>query len=223
MGSKEDPYSQLHGEHKHEHHGKSGEHKHEHHRFDDPEKWIKMFEDPNRDNYQKPDKVFEVLGIGESNFVADIGSATGYFPVRLSKVAKKGKIFACDVEENMVKYLANRVKEEGIVNIVCIKAEVNDPKIPEPVHVILSVNTYHHFENRPTYFAKLSKKLKPGGKIAIIDWRKGELPFGPLDYNKFTQSQVIKEMEEANYKFIQEPDLGTPYHYLLIFQSKNEN
>lgn len=196
---------------KHSHHGH-----HKHHRFQNAKKWAKVFEDPKRDKWQKPDLVFKTLGIRKTDTIADIGSATGYFPVRLAKKAKKGMVYGIDIEPNLVEFLNNRAQEEGLNNLISVLGTPQNPLVPKPVDLILTVDTYHHFSNRVAYFKNLHSKLKKGGRLVIIDFKKGDLPVGPRDKMKIAPSQVIDELKQAGYFLKESPDI-LPYQYILVF------
>lgn len=198
------------------HHDKGHAH---HHRFDDAEKWAKVFEDEKRVAWQKPDEVFKAVGIKKTSLVADIGSATGFFPVRIAKVASKGRVWGVDVEPNLVNFLNRRAKKEKISNMYSILGTFTDPLLPEAVDFIFIVNTYHHISDRKIYFENLKGSLRKDGKIVIIDFRKGDLPFGPKDPMKISRDEIIKEMKEAKYILHSEHKF-LPYQNLLIFSSK---
>jgi ubiquinone/menaquinone biosynthesis C-methylase UbiE len=83
-----------------------------HHRFNDAKRWAKVFEDEKRELWQRPSLVINRVGVKDNSVVADIGSATGYFPVRLAAKAQKGKVWAIDIEPNLVNFLNKRVQEE---------------------------------------------------------------------------------------------------------------
>lgn len=171
-----------------------------HHRFDDADAWAARFEDPKRDDWQKPDEVIAALALSADAKVADIGSATGYFPVRFAKAVPKGHVYGMDIESSMVDYLNRRAEREGLTNLSSHVAEFADAKIPEPVDLVLMVNTYHHIEGRPAYFAKLAQSLKPGGRLVIIDF-KVESKMGPAE--KLPASQVEAELKTAGYTLAQ--------------------
>lgn len=192
----------------------TGHHHDHHHRFDDADAWATRFEDPKRDAWQKPDEVIAALGLAPDAKVADIGSATGYFPVRLAKAVPQGRVYGVDVESSMVEYLNKRAEREGITNLTSVLAEFSDAKIPEPVDVILMVNTYHHIESRPAYFAKLAASLKPGGKLAIVDFKQ-ESKMGPSE--KLPQAQVEAELKEAGYSVAQRHTF-LPEQFFVVFQ-----
>jgi tRNA G46 methylase TrmB len=81
-----------------------------HHRFEDAEKWAKEFDNPERDAWQKPEEILDALRLQRTSLVADIGAGTGYFSVRIAKHIPEGKIFAADIEPDMVRYLIQRGK-----------------------------------------------------------------------------------------------------------------
>jgi len=186
-----------------------------HHRFDDAEAWAKSFESPDRDAWQKPDQVIAALALAPDAKVADVGAATGYFPVRVARVVPQGHVYGVDIESSMVEYLARRAEKEGLANLTAVLATLDDPKLPEPVDVVMLVNTLHHIEARPAYFARLASSLKPGGRLVIIDFKKGN-GRGPPDSEKLSPEQVAKELGEAGYA--QAETFGfLPDQYFLVF------
>lgn len=191
------------------HHGQ-GFHK----RFDGAEGWAKVFDAPDRDAWQKPEVVLDALELTPKSLVADVGAGTGYFAVRLARRVPEGKVFAIDVEADMVQYLAERAKREGLPGLVAIKAEPDDPKIPEAVDVILVVDTLHHLDARDAYFAKLRAKLRPGGRIAIVDFAK-DATMGPPPAHRLTPEEVVATAARAGLTKVKE--LALPQQYVLVF------
>ena len=121
-------------------------------RFEDADKWAKEFDNPERDAWQKPEEVLDALHLIPTSSVADIGAGTGYFSVRIAKRIPDGKIFAADVEPDMVRYLGERAKREHLSNLIPVQAAADAANLPEPVDVVLVVDTYHHIGNRSQYF-----------------------------------------------------------------------
>jgi cyclopropane fatty-acyl-phospholipid synthase-like methyltransferase len=188
---------------------------HMEHRFDNPEQYAKMFDDPARDAWQMPDRVIAALGLKHGDIVADVGSGTGYFTVRLAKSAASPKVYGADIEPSMVSYLRERAMKEGLKNVVSVQAAANSPNLPEPVDLVLIVDTYHHIGNRAAYFRKLATSLKPGGRVAIIDF-KMDSPEGPPKEFRLTPEKLKSEMDEAGYKLIARHDF-LPRQQFLIF------
>lgn len=186
------------------------------HSFSDAKRWAKMFENPERDEWQQPDFVIQSMNIEPNDIIVDIGSATGYFPVRFAKVVHRGNVIGVDVEKDMVDYLNHRAQEEGLFNLKSILGEFHDPKIPLPVDIVFICNTYHHIEDRVAYFKNIKRKFKPDGKLIIVDFRKGDLPVGPPDKHKLSPEDVIKELGKAGY-LLTDHQKDLPYQYMLTF------
>ena len=186
-----------------------------HHSFDDAEAWAARFEDPARDAWQRPDDVLKTLALPPTASVADIGAATGYFSVRFSKALPQGTVYGIDVESSMVDYLKNRAEREKLPNLQVILAAYDDAKIPQPVDLILVVDTYHHISDRTAYFAGLYKSLKPDGRIAIIDFNVGSKK-GPPDNAKIEPAQVTRELTNAGFA-LRASHTFLPEQYFLVF------
>lgn len=182
-------------------------------RFDDADAWAARFEDPARDEWQKPDQVIDALGLTPATTVADIGAATGYFPVRFAP--RVLRVYGVDIESSMVDYLQRRAEREGLRTLTAVLATSDDAKIPEPVDLITIVDTYHHLENRVAYFTGLRRSLRPNGRIAIIDFRIGS-PRGPPDEAKISGKTVIDELTRAGF-VLQREHAFLADQFFLIF------
>jgi cyclopropane fatty-acyl-phospholipid synthase-like methyltransferase len=191
------------------------------HRFGDAEHWAKYFDDPKRDEWQKPHEVIQALGLAPGAKVADIGSGTGYFSVRLAHFVPKGRVYAVDTEPGMVKYLADRAKREGLGNVTSVAGQAADPRLPEQVDLILMVDVFHHLSNRDQYFRKLRSSLTPGGRIALIDFNE-KSPMGPPLAERIAPSRVRTEMSRAGYTLEAEHTF-LPDQYFLVFRLTTPN
>ncbi len=176
-----------------------------------------VYEGFNRDEWQHPERVIASLELQQSQHLADLGSGSGYFTLRLAEaVGRTGKVYAVDVDLEMNEVLAQRAKDGGFDNIEVILAKYDDPRLPESgVDLIFSSNTYHHLEDRVAYFARVAKYLRPNGRIAIIDfngegWLHKLLPH-------WTAAEVIEgEMKEAGYALERRHDFLPKQHFLIF-------
>jgi SAM-dependent methyltransferase len=187
-----------------------------HRRFDDAEKWAKEFDNPERDDWQKPEEVLDALHLQATSVVADIGAGTGYFSVRIAKRAHEGKVFAADVEPDMVRYLGVRAEREHLANLTPVQAGADAANLPEPVDLILVIDTYHHIDDRTRYFAALQSSLRPGGRLVIIDF-KADSPNGPPAQHRIPPERVTHELAAAGYALTEKFEF-LPRQYGLIFQ-----
>ena len=186
------------------------------HSFSDAERWAHVFDDPERDAWQKPHEVIQALAPAPEARVADLGAGTGYFAARLANMLPRGRVYAVDIEPDMVRYLAERAKREELRNLVAVQGKPDDPALPEKVDLVLLVDVYHHIEDRARYFRRLAGSLRPGGRVAIIDF-KLDSPQGPPRAARVAREAVSQEMMAAGYALAAEHRF-LPYQYFLVFQ-----
>ncbi len=190
-----------------------------HEPFTGIDKWMRIFDDSKRDEWQKPGQVVEALGLKPGQFVADLGAGTGYFEKRLSQaVGPHGVVLAIDTEPEMVRHLGERALKEGTSNVVPVLALPQEPFLPPwRADCVLIVDTYHHIDDRVRYFHRMKEALTPGGRIVVIDFHKRPLPVGPPPQHKLPREFVVDEMKQAGFRLADEKTF-LPYHYFLIFQ-----
>lgn len=189
-----------------------------HHSFDDVARWVQVFDDPGRDAWQKPDEVLHALGILPGMTVADLGAGTGYFSVHLARaVGDKGRVLAIDIEPKLVAYMKERATKARLAQLVPVLALADDPKLPaRGVDLVLIVDTWHHIDDRLHYLAKLAAGLKAGGRVAVVDFKKGDFPVGPPDAHKLTADAVTAEFLAAGWTPATHWD-DLQYQYVLVF------
>jgi len=188
-----------------------------HHSFENAEKWSQVFDDPARDAWQKPDEIVRALALAPNAEVADIGAGTGYLSVRLARAVPKGRVYAADLEPDMVHHLGMRAMHEGLTNLIPVQAKPDDANLPGAVDLAIMVDVYHHIENREQYFAKLRGSLKPNGRLAIVDFRL-DSPVGPPVSGRIAPAQVKAELARAGYVPAGEHGF-LPYQYFLVFKA----
>jgi FkbM family methyltransferase len=189
------------------------------HRFDDPKKWSATFDDPERDKWQKPDQIIAALSLKPTDRVADIGAGTGYLAVRLARHLPAGTVYAVDVEQKMVDHLAERAKAHGIGNLQAVTGAATSANLPEKVDVVVLLNVYHHISGRPEYFKRLQSSLKPGSRVAIVEFRP-ESPIGAPKHLRLSAKQIETEMTAAGYRPAGLHDF-LPYQNFMVFQAVN--
>jgi ubiquinone/menaquinone biosynthesis C-methylase UbiE len=123
-------------------------------------------------------KIFDVipkLGLKPGNIVADIGAGTGVFSMPLGQAVKPGgTVYAVEVDEGLVNLLGENATEQGMMNVKPIYGDYPDPLLPEKIDLAFMNETLHHIEKRPEYLKTLAGYLKPGGRVAIIDFLPGK-------------------------------------------------
>jgi ubiquinone/menaquinone biosynthesis C-methylase UbiE len=199
----------------------SAQDQHQLRRPNDITKYLEHLDSQERDRSQKPAEVVEALALKPGLAVADLGSGSGYFTRRfIEAVTETGKVYAIDVEPEMLKYT-----EDSIVHMhrsytaEFILARPDNPKLPyESIDLLFVCNTYHHLEERTKYFSDTRSSLKPGGRLAIIDFyhdeRSGELGFPK--HHLVPRETVIDELTDAGYRLVREHTF-LPHQYFLEF------
>lgn len=180
------------------------------------------YEGFSRDEWQQPDKVIQSLGIQPGSIIADLGSGSGYFTLRLANaVGPTGKVYAVDVDSAINEALKERAKKERADTVIVVSAKPNDAQLPEPVDLIFTSNTYHHIDNRIAYFAALIKHLRPSGRLAVIDYDRTAWLEGL--WGHYTPREFIKrELEQAGYELQNDFDFLERQSF-LIFVPKSAN
>ncbi len=208
---------QAHGDHGHGPNAKHDGKGHGHHRFDNAEEWAKHFDDPSRDAWQKPDAVIAFLAAKPDAVVADLGAGTGYFAVKLAAAVPQGKVLANDVEPDMVRYMGERAKKDGLANIVPVQGSAAAPELPEAADIAFMCDVYHHIEDRPAYFAKVKEQLREGGRLVIVDFRKdaAEDAPGPPPAMRIAHDVLVQELSAAGWKHVRSDRETLPHQYIV--------
>ncbi len=158
-----------------------------------------------RASWQHPDRVITSLGLKQGDHVADIGAGDGYFTFLLADaVGPEGKVYAVEVTDARVRKLARRVEKRDYENVEVIFGQLDDPLLPDKaINLAFVCNTYHHIDNRPTYFSRLRADLRQNGRVAIIEPR-DDLTGIPRLFvcpDHWTpKNQLYEEMDDAGYE-----------------------
>jgi SAM-dependent methyltransferase len=192
-----------------------------HHRFDDAAGWSKVFDDPTRDEWQKPTQVIALMAIAPGMTVADVGAGTGYFVPHLSRaVGANGKVLGEDIEPSMVKWIDERAKHENLANVQGLLGAKDDPKLPPgSVDRILVVDTWHHIDDRPDFAKKLAAALKPGGAVFIVDYTL-ESPHGPPQHARLAPEAVGRDLASAGLTIEVIQNAGLAHQYVVRGSTK---
>jgi SAM-dependent methyltransferase len=118
----------------------------------------------------------------------------------------------------MLRYLRERAQRENLGVLVAVLASAESTNLPEPVDLVLVVDTYHHIDHRIAYFAKLKELLRPNGRIAIVDF-KADSPNGPPPEHRISPEKATAELDAAGYSLV-ETHLFLPRQYFIVFRDK---
>jgi ubiquinone/menaquinone biosynthesis C-methylase UbiE len=163
----------------------------------DPRQYQQTLENPERVAGLQVDRVVTTLAIKPGMRIADLGAGTGVFSLPFAKaVGPEGKVYAIDVDAALLAIVKEKAAGVSVANIETIVAGSTDPKVPEPVDLLFICDTMHHLPNQAEYVKQFAKLLKPGGRVAVIDFKDGNWPAGHESF-KITPAQVDEWMQAA--------------------------
>lgn len=186
--------------------------------FDDVEKYIAFLEKPERAVWQKPDAVVAALELKGNETVVDVGAGSGYFTFRFAKALPQGKVIATDTEAEMIRHIYHRVMSDGIKNIQAVLTKPDDPKVTKEADWVFICDVLHHVPDRSAWLGRLVTEMKPGAKLALIEFKEGKLPEGPPASTKIPRAQLVSLAGNAGLSFEGEKVNLLPYQVYLVFR-----
>ncbi|HZF41389.1 MAG TPA: class I SAM-dependent methyltransferase [Blastocatellia bacterium] len=181
-----------------------------------PEEYIKLLESERRIEGLQVDKVVEALKVRPDDRVCDLGAGSGLFTRLLARKANgKGVVYAVDIDSELLKHVELTAQEQKLTNIKPIQASETDPKLPEAVDLITIIDTLHHIGNQAEYLKGLKKYLRPGGRVAVIDFSHD----WPAGHEKMTYrvSDLDGWMTAAGFKRVEQHDF-LDNNFFVVYQ-----
>jgi SAM-dependent methyltransferase len=172
-----------------------------------------------RETEEAPDAALDAIGITKGSTVADIGAGAGYMTWRMAqRVGPKGKVYANDIEPQMIELLRRNMQQRKLTNYEAVLGAVDDPKLPPAaLDLVLLVDVYHEFSEPQKMLRHIRESLKPDGRLVLLEYR-GEDPSVPIrPEHKMTVAQVKTELEPEGFgldKVIE----SLPRQHILIFK-----
>jgi SAM-dependent methyltransferase len=181
--------------------------------------WLERSE---RDQEEEPNVALNVLKIPKGASVADIGAGSGYMTERLSaRVGPEGRVFANDVQPQMLEILARRLAARKIANVTLVQGTIDDPKLPPAsVDLELMVDVYHELSQPQTMLRHLKEALKPGGRLVLLEYRKEDPAIPIRPEHKMSVAEAKMELEADGFT-LAKVDEALPRQHILIFTVKN--
>lgn len=176
-------------------------------------------ERPERDQEEGASLLLPMLGLKPTDVIADIGAGTGYFSFRMAKLVPQGKVYAEDIQKEMLDIVEAKKKEGEGANVFTVQGGVADPKLPaNSIDLMLLVDVYHEFSYPREMGQAMFKALKPGGRIALVEYR-GEDDRVPIkELHKMTEAQAKKEMAAVGLTWVSTDSTKLPWQHLMIFK-----
>lgn len=182
------------------------------------ENW-EWLERPGREEAERPDVVIQAMGLKDGDVVGEIGSGSGFFARRLARaVGPSGKVYANDIQPEMLEKLKELAAAEKISNIVPVLGTETDPNLPPgQMDWILLVDVYHEFQKPEEMLPKIRRALKPNGRIALVEYRlEGDSASHISVPHRMSVEQVLAEWEPAGFTLIETVET-LPSQHLFLF------
>jgi FkbM family methyltransferase len=179
---------------------------------------IEWLERKEREMEENTTQLLKNLAVQPGTVIADIGAGSGYHSTLLSKMVGNGKVYAVDVEPEMIAYMKDRIKLEGHKNIIPVLSTEQKVSLPaNSIDVMLLVDVYHEFSFPYEMTLSMLEALKPGGKLVLVEFR-AEDPNVPIKtIHKMSEQQAVKEFKASGFLF--EKNIGNlPWQHCLIFR-----
>jgi ubiquinone/menaquinone biosynthesis C-methylase UbiE len=167
---------------------------------------------------EQPDRALEIIKIEPGSTVADVGAGSGYMTAKMARrVGPGGKVYANDIQPEMLALLRERLAKEKITNVEPVLGTADDPKLPaSAIDLILMVDVYHEFQQPQIMLRRMREALKPGGRLVLLEYRK-EDPSIPIIYeHKMSVAEAKLEVEAEGFKLATVSEV-LPRQHILIF------
>lgn len=177
-----------------------------------------VLESPDRDEWQQPERIMDALRIADGARVADLGAGGGWFTIRLARrVGPNGRVYAEDVQKQMIDAINLRVANERLTNVETILGAVDDPRLPDNLDAVLVVDAYPAFSDPVTVLRHIARSLAPQGRLGIVDFKLDGVggPGPPLE-ERLDPAVIRRDAEQAGLRLLRE-DTFLRFQYLLVF------
>ncbi|MBC7652289.1 MAG: class I SAM-dependent methyltransferase [Deinococcales bacterium] len=175
--------------------------------------WLERDE---REREENAKLAIDNINIPVTGVIADIGAGTGYYTFKLAKKVAKGKVYAVEVQDELIAYLKNKKLQLRDTIVEIIKSASRSPNLPDnSVDVAIMVDVYHELEYPHEMLQTIKKSLKPTGKILLIEYRGEDPAVAIKPLHKTTVAQLNKEMLANGFTLFSKGDFLPIQHFLL--------
>lgn len=176
----------------------------------------------SRAREELPDLAVQAMGLSPDSVVADIGAGTGYFTFRMASFVPQGRVYAVDIQPEMLAIIRKRMLQWSVDNVVPVKGRVDDPMLPSnSIDAALFVDAYHEFSHPYEMMQGIVRALRTGGRVYLIEYR-GEDPEIPIKrLHKMTRQQATREMRAVGLQWVETRDFLPTQHY-MIFEKQGD-
>lgn len=185
--------------------------------FEEVEEYIAFLERADRAAWQRPDAIVDALGLSGTETVADLGAGSGYFTFRFAEALSEGRVRAIDIEPEMLRHIHHKATSTGVSNIDVVVAAPDDPRLAGDEDLVFICDVLHHVESREAWLARLFSETKTGARLAVVEFKEGDLPQGPPEAMKIPKASMIELVSRAGFVLADDRSELLPYQSFLVF------
>jgi ubiquinone/menaquinone biosynthesis C-methylase UbiE len=185
-------------------------------RFDPRQKDLLLSDE--RQAALQPSSLLRTLGLKAGDTIADIGCGPGFFTLPAAEiVGPEGLVVAADIQGEMLTTVRTRAAAQGLTNVRLVKtSETEVPLPPKTFDLVLAAFVLHEVPRHATFLRRLTRLLKPGGRLAVIEWQKRATPYGPPLEDRISPDELIADAHAAGLRVQRKREQGN-HQYVCIF------
>jgi len=166
---------------------------------------------------ERPDEVVAHMDLEPDHVVADLGAGTGYFTFRISPQVPRGHVYAVDVQRGMLDIIRKRMARGGIHNVTPVLGTTTDPRLePSSIDVVVLVDAYHEFSHPHGMMTAVTKALKPGGRVFLVEYRAEDAAVPIKRLHKMSVAQARMEMEAVGLRWRKTLEFLPTQHFMVF-------
>ena len=186
--------------------------------FEQMESYIQFLEREDRKIWQKPDEVVEQIQLKGDERVLDLGAGSGYFSFPIAQKLTTGRVFAADVEPEMIRHIHHKSMLNNVQNIEVKLIDPKTPEIPENIDIVFMCDVMHHIADPVDWMTGIVKQLPENAQFHIIEFKQGDIPNGPPEAAKIAPEKLLEIAKSSGLELDRQVTDLLPYQNYYIFK-----
>lgn len=192
-----------------------------HRKFDPARRDI--LNDPERLKMLDVDILWKAFGVEMPGTVIDVGAGTGFFAIQfLPRLREGGRLYACDISEQMISWMEDHLSAEQRKAIVPLKVGESSIGLPDGIaDLVYMINVFHELDDPRATLGEVRRLLTSGGRLAVVDWKKEEMSQGPPLEHRVDGDTVVRRLKACRFTGVRRSD-ALPFHHIVTGKKPNQ-